>query len=244
MKKRNQNPVVGDTIELNLVAFNSNNLADVHNIEKVEIYRLDPTLCSDTNSDGRYLVDTITDINNDATGVYTIDLVTSAPKYTIGEYIDVWYVTFNEDDVVSKKEERFSIYPNLWYTSTMPAVYDFSFQFQPNRIRKGSIKWLAIKIIPNVPRATDLERFYSNIAISSELKINIKKNCSKCPEDDEDTIVEDEVVTERDKVFGFYKLDTTENGLDLEANSIYDIWFSLAYADTLTISEIMQFAVV
>jgi hypothetical protein len=236
---RLQNPVVGDTIDLKLVTYNSNNLSDVSSIEKVEIYRLDPTLCSDTNKDGRYLVATIEDITTESTGQYSIDLETSAPLYTIGKYIDVWYVTFIEGEVQSQIENKFEIYPDLWYTSTLPAVYGFSFEFQPNRIRKGSVKWLIIKITPNVPRATEIERYYTNLAISSNLTITMELNCSPCGPNDCNLIIDEDTVEVRDKVFGYYLLDTSEDGLDLECG-LYDITLTLRYADSVEISPKMQ----
>lgn len=243
-KERNQNPAVGDNIILRLVTFNSNALQNVASVNKVEIYRLDPTSCSPTNKDGRYLVATIdgSTITLESTGSYSFTLPTSAPLYTIGRYVDVWYISFDEGDVESNIENHFEIYPSLWYTSTMPAVYGFDFQFQPNRIRKGSIKWLIIKIIPNVPRATEIERYYTNLAISSTMTISIELNCGPCgPPKDSDCnlIVDNDLVSIRDKVFGYYKIDTTEDGLDLECG-IYDLWLTLSYADSIEISPRMQ----
>jgi hypothetical protein len=49
-------------------------------------------------------------------------------------------------------------------------------------------------------------------------------------------------VTVRDKVFGFYKLDTTEDGLDLDCG-VYDVWFTLSYAGSVEISPKMQFQI-
>lgn len=239
--ERNQNPVVGSAINLRLVTFNSNSLTNVSSVEKIEIYRLDPTLCSDLNRDGRYLVETIdgTNITLESTGVYLLELQTSSPAYTVGKYLDVWYVTFVEDDAQAQVENKFEIYPDLWYTSTIPAVYGFDFQFQPNRIRSGSIKWIIIKITPNVPRATELERYYTNLAISSNLTISMEKNCGPCPPTDCNLILDNELVSVRDKVFGYYKLDTTDNGLDLDCG-LYDVWFTLNYADTIEVSPKSQ----
>lgn len=239
-KERNQNPTVGDTVTLRLITYNSNLLRNVSSVEKIEIYKLDATLCSDSNPDGRYLVETITDFTNESVGNYHIDLLTPGPQYTIGKYLDVWHVVFEDNDETVQIANRFEIYPDLWYTSTTPAVYGFDFQFQPNRIRKGSVKWLIIKIIPNVPRATEIERYYTNLAISSNLKINIEQTCGPCT--NEEIIVEDECVTVRDKVFGYYKLDTSESGLDLDCG-IYNVWFTLQYAETTDISPKMNFQI-
>jgi hypothetical protein len=246
-KERNQNPVIGDTVTLRIITFNSHNMASLNSVEKVEIYRLDQSLCSASNPDGRELVETINaaDVTLDSTGNYSVSLPITAPTYTISKYLDVWHVTFRDGDVVSQYENKFEIYPDLWYISTIPAVYGFEFQFQPNRIRKGSVKYLTIKIQPNVPRATELERYYTNLAIQSNLKISIEQNCGHCPipeESDLRMIVEDELVTIRDRIFGFYKLDTSEDGLDLDCG-IYNVWFTLAYADSIEISPKMQFQV-
>jgi hypothetical protein len=242
-KERNQNVTVDDEVILRLVTYNSNSYKDAASVDKVEIYRLDPTLCSEMNPDGRYLVDTITDITSTDTGQYSITLPTTSPAYTIGKYIDIWYVVFEDEEQQSQVINKFEIYPDLWYTSTMPAVYGFSFQFQPNRIRKGSKKWLQIKINPEVPRATDIERYYTNIAISSNLSVSIEQNCGQCvPPEETELIVEDDLVYIRDRIFGFYQLDTTENGLDLDCG-IYNIWFTLNYADSIEVSPKMQFQI-
>lgn len=237
--QRNQNPVVGSTINLKLVIYNSNNLTNPSSVSKVDIYRLDPTEVSDTNLDGRVFVETITDITNEETGVYSIDLVTSAPQYTIGKYIDIWTLTYEDNNPESTQTNCFEIYPDLWYTSTLPAVYDFQFQFFPNRIKKGSITWLKVKIIPNVPRATDLERYYTNLAISSDLTMSMRQICNPCGDNCEEDILEDEPVTTRDKIFGFYKLDTTESGLDLD-KGLFVVNFTLNYAGNVNISDDMH----
>lgn len=241
--ERHQNAIPGDTINLRLVTFNSNLQADVSAINGVDIYFLDPTLCDDCNKDGRRLVQSIpaSQVVGESTGQYLLPLVTSAPTYTIGRYLDVWNVVFRENDNVATIENRFEIYSDLWYTSTLPAVYGFDFQFQPNRIRKGSIKWLIIKIIPNVPRATDLERYYTNLAISSNLTISIEQVCNPCPTgcDAANLIVDNDLVTIRDKVFGYYQIDTTDTGPGFECG-LYDITFSLSYAGSIDVSPRSQ----
>ncbi len=244
IKQRNQNPAVGDTVALKLIAFNSNLQVDVSSIDRIEIYKLDQASCSPTNKDGRVLVATIdgTDVTVDGTGCYTYNLVLPGPLYTIGKYLDVWYISPRDGDPLLPIENRFEVYSDLWYFSTIPAVYSFDFQFQPNMIRSGSKKWLTIKITPNIPRATELERYYMNLAISSNLLINIENNCSPCPPTDcssPSLIVEDDVVSVRDKVFGFYFLDTSEDGLDLDCG-IYNVWFKLSYGESLDISPKMQ----
>lgn len=240
MKERSQNPTVGDTIKLRLVTYNSNNLRNVSSVNKVEIYKLDPNECSAENPDGRILVTTVTSTTLESTGVYSISLETSAPTYTIGKYLDVWSVIFEENDEIATIENCFEIYPDLWYTSTMPAVYGFDFQFQPNRIRVGSIKWLIVKITPNVPRATDLEKYYTNLAISADLTISIELVCGPCPPQTEpQLIIDNEPVDVRDKVFGYYQIDTTDDGPGFDCG-IYNVWFTLNYADSIEVSPKMN----
>lgn len=62
-------------------------------------------------------------------------------------------------------------------------------------------------------------------------------NCGPCPPNEQDlrVIIDRALVEERDKVFGFYLLDTK----DLDCG-IYDIWFELNYADTIEISPRQQ----
>lgn len=59
LRERTQNPVIGDTVKLRLYVYNSNHRQDVHKVKKVDIYYLDPELVSETNLDGRRLVETI-----------------------------------------------------------------------------------------------------------------------------------------------------------------------------------------
>jgi len=238
MKDRNQNPVVGDDILLKLFTRNSNNLADVCSIESVEIWKLD---CED-KPDKRYLVETIDKscVTQTDTGSYQIGLGTTAPLYTIGRYQDIWNVIFRDGDEVTKVVQEFKIYPDLWITSPTPVVYSFDFSFTPNRIRQGSIKWLIIQIHPNVPRATDLQRYYENIAISSDIKISIEQNCGACVPAERDLrlIVDNDLVTTRDKVYAYYKVDTTDWDC-----GIYDVWFELDFAGNKEISPRQQFQI-
>lgn len=243
LKERNQNPVVGDDIKLRLVTFNSNNLTNVSSIEKVDIFFLECKEKEDVcKIEKKSLVDTFpgSQVVLESTGNYSLIVSTSAPKYTTGHYLDVWSVVFKPLEPTAEVKNIFTIFPDQWFTLTIPAVYSFDFQFQPNRIRQGSIKWLIIQIMPNVPRATDLERYYINLAIAANLKIFIQLNCGPCPPNECDLrmIVDGELVDIRDKVFGFFKLDTTEWDC-----GIYDVWFELDYADTVEISPKQQIQV-
>jgi hypothetical protein len=243
-KTRNQNPVVGDTINLKLISRNSNNLCDLFNIDHVDIVRIDcsPVCDGEKKEIKEVIVQTIpgTSVERCSEGTYDIDLVTSAPEYIIGNYHDVWYVTYKEGDVQVAHRQDFKINPDLWVLSSTPVVYSFDFRFSPNRIRQGSKKWLIIKIVPNVPRATDLQRYYENIAISADLKISIEQNCGQCMPSEQDLrlIVDEEPVTERDKVFSYFQIDTTEWDCGL-----YNVWFELDFAGNIEISPKQQFQV-
>ena len=239
-KDRNQNPNVGDVVRLRLVTFNANAFRDLNDVEKVEIYRLDPTKCEDCNPDGRVLVQTVTAIESDGTGMYYVDVTLTGPTYVIGQYVDKWTVQFEDGEESATIENGFSVYGSLWYANTTPVVYDFQFGFQPNQIRQGSIKWLKITVTPLVPRGTDLERYYCNLITAGALQINISKQCGPCvpAEADLRVVVEDTDVAIRDGLYGYYKLDTTEMDCGL-----YDVWFKLSFMDTVEISPTMQLSI-
>lgn len=233
-KERYQNPVVDDDIKLRLFTYNSNSKTSVQAVDKVEIYHLDPTEVSDANPYGKRLVETITSITNEDTGQYLIETNLESPKYVIGRYLDVWYVQYSENDIVATVENHWQIFPNLWHTTPIPVVYDFKFTFSPNKIRQGSKKWLIIDITPSVPRATDLNRYYENLAIVNPLKISIDMNCGDCVPTEQDlrSIVEEADIDYREKCKGYYLLDT--NDMDC---GIYDVWLKMEFGDTIHISD-------
>ena len=234
-KDRAQNPVVGDTIILRTFSRNSNNFSDVFAIDSVDIIQEHPEEQTCANPVGTLLVESIPSgsIVRDDLGMYHIELATSGPTYTVGRYHDVWNIRFRSGDDVAQYPQDFRIYPDLWVVSPTPVVYSFDFHFTPNRMRRGSRKWLIIQIVPNVPRATDLQRFYENIAISADLRINIELNCGPCPPAEQDLrlIIDNDPVTVRDKVFAYYQIDTA----DWECG-IYDVWFEMDFAGNLEIS--------
>lgn len=240
--ERYQNPAVGDDIKLRLFTYNSNNLADVFSISKVDIYYLDRDEVSDTNPDGRRLVETYSDtaVTIEDTGTHLLEITAQEALYVIGRYIDVWTVNVSDTMPSETIEQVFEIYPSLWYTTPIPVVYDFKFHFQPNKFRKGSNQFIIIEIIPNVPTAGDLRRYYENLAIVSDLKVSISQNCGDCvpAEADLRLIVDEETVDYREKRFGYYKLDTT----DLSCG-IYDIWFRLDFGGNTYISDRHHFQI-
>ncbi len=247
-KERYQNPIVGDDVQLQLFAFNSNCAADVNKLIQLEIWFLDPTFVTQTNLDGRRLVETIAaaDITNPATGEYLHTLSTSAPLYTIGCYLDIWHIAFEEvDDLenrTAKKEQAFKLLPDKWYTTPFPVVHDFQFRFLPNRIRKGTSKFLQIEIIPNVARATDLARFWENLAVSSDLLVSIEMKCGDCLPQEKDLrlLVDCDSTTFKEKCFAYYRIDSTEDADPDFTCGIYDVWFTFNFGGNTYVSDTQQ----
>ena len=236
-KERYQNPTVGDQINLRLFTYNSNNRRNVEEIQKVEIFVLDSSEISATNPDGLRLIEEISgnDVVQEETGEYLLQIQTSSPDYCIGDYIDRWTVQFEDgDDCVGTIVNNFQIYSNLWFTTSAPPIYDFNFNFRPNRIRKGTKRYLLIQITPNVPRGADLQAYYENLAIVSDIRVSLEIACGDClpAEQDLRLIVDRQLVEYREKMYAYYFLDTTE--MDL---GIYNIWFELAFGENTYISE-------
>ena len=223
--ERFQNPVVNDTVNLRLFSYNSNNRADITAIDSVEIYNLE--------EETPRLIDTLTNVSKVEVGQYLLSIDLVGPKYTIGKYNDVWHVQFGTQAASITNE--FEILPDLWYTTTAPMIYNFDFKFMPNRIRLGSKIFLIIQFRPNVPHASDMERYYTNLAIAAPLKIYIEQSdCMPCAPKEEDlrVVVDGEMVEYREKCAGYYFLDTTE--LD---KGIYEVWFELSLGESVYVSE-------
>ena len=130
-KERYQNPAVGDLLNLRLFSYNSNNFADFDSIEKIDIYYLDRAEITEDNPDGRRLVETFTDsaVTIEAVGNHLLPITLDENEYVIGRYLDIWTVKGRSDQPSQTTEQLFEIYPDLWYTTPMPIVYDFSFHF-------------------------------------------------------------------------------------------------------------------
>ena len=235
-KERYQNPTVGDKVFLRLFVYNQNSFQNVQSIEKVTIYKLDDNASIDDVA-SRTLVQTIDTIQQDSTGKYFIELETTYPEYVVGNYVDVWTINFALEEGPKEIVNRFSLYPDLWYTTPIPVVYDFSFVFRPNRFRKGSKQYIICQITPNVPRGSDLSRYYENLIISSDVKITIQQKCGDCVPEEEDlrTIVSEAPTDYREKNFAYYMLDTT----DFETG-IYDVWFTLYIGENTFVSDRMN----
>ena len=238
-KERYQNPTVGDVLNLRLFSYNSNNLADFNSIEQIDIYHLDRSLVTEENPDGRRLIESFTSsaVTVEDTGTYLLPVTLDEAQYVIGRYLDIWTVKGRVDQPSQSTEQCFEIYPDLWYTTPMPIVYDFSFNFQPNKFRLGSKQYLIIEIKPNVPTAGDLRQYYENLAIVSDLKISIEHHCGDCVPAEKDLrlIVDKAAVDYREKRFGYYKFDTE----DLDCG-IYNIWFQLDFGGNRYISDKQQ----
>ena len=126
-KERYQNPVIGDNIKLRLMAYNSNSKTNFTSIEKIEIYYLDPEEKTEENPNGLRLVKTIAseEVENSEIGIYSVSFIAEKDLFTIGKYIDVWHVIVEDES--TNIQNNFEIYPNLWFTTTTPIIYDFNF---------------------------------------------------------------------------------------------------------------------
>lgn len=234
IKVRYQNPTVGDEIILRMYSYNSNNLRSVDSIEKIEVYFLDPQEVSQENPDGRRLIETIdgADVESASDGIQQITIAANSPSYVIGNYIDIWYVTIGSQE--GAIPNQFTIYPDLWFTSTTPIVYDYAFSFRPNRLKKGSKRYISIEILPNVPDHNELVQYYTNLAITAPIKISIEQMCGPCTPSEADLrlIANEEDVEIREKCLAYYFLDTS----DMEIG-VYEIWFTMELGDCVYISD-------
>ena len=143
------------------------------------------------------------------------------------------FVKENED-APAQVTNIFQIYPDLWYSSPTPIVYDFNFQFRPNKLRKGSKRYIICQVTPNVPRGTDLERYYENLAIVGDLKISMEQRTGNCLPKEQDLriVLENAPMSYREKMYGYYLLDTTEMEI-----GIYDVWYELDLGGNTYISD-------
>ena len=234
-KERFQNPTTGDTLKLRLFTFNSNNSADVQEIQEVKIYFCDPAEVSESNPQGLRLVETISgsSVVREDTGQYLLTVTLTDPKYSIGQYTDVWTILIEDDDNAATVNNKFEIFPDLWFTNDIPIVYDFNFDMRPNRLRAGSKQYLIIGIRPNVPKATDLERYYANLAIVSPIQISIEQVCGDCMPAEQDLrlLIDCATVELREKTQGYYFLDT--KALEMSCG-IYNVWFQMQFGPIFT----------
>jgi len=246
MKERFQNPNCGDLLKLRLFSFNSNEKKNVFSIEKVEIIYLDNNEISESNPNGEVIFKTIDQslIENPSEGEYFIELLLDKNEddepFLIGKYIDRWHIQFEENETCTKNQINnfFEIYPSIWFTSSGPNVHDFDFKFKPNKITKGSKRYIVIEVKPITPAIDSIQKYYKNIAITGNLSINIEKTCLNCPGEEEEIIIENEIIEFREQNLGYYLFDTEE--LEL---GIYNIWFKLEHGGLVYVSEKNQLSI-
>lgn len=242
-KERSQNPVKGDDLSLRLFTYNSNQRQNVSNVEKVDIFFADPACASSDNTLGLRLIESIegSDVSmvDDGFGGQYAVTVNLDDKYVIGRYLDVWHIEFSSGQEPGVVENTFQIIPDLWYTGTEPIVYGFSFQFRPNRLRRGERRWIVVEVRPNVPSASDLERYYVNLAVAAPLKISIEQMCGDCVPEEKDLrlVVDSAVVELRKGCEGHYFLDTEALEMDC---GIYNVWFEMEFGESKYISDNQQ----
>ena len=236
--ERFQNPTVDSDIILRLFAYNSNAPKDFDTIQKIEIYSIDPTQC-DSDDTPKTLVETIEGVNvtKDNTGEYSYSLNLEKDRYVVGTYLDIWYVSAESGGATSTIVQHFKVLPSLWFTTPGPLAYDFSFDFRPNKIRKGSKRYLIVNVTPNVPRATDIEQYYAALIVTAPIKIYIEMQCVACMPEEEDLrmVVDGAPVLFRERNDAFYQIDTT----DLD-EGIYNVYFEMALGDSVYLSDIQQ----
>lgn len=245
-KERNQNPVAGDTLNLRLFTYNANQRQSVQGVDSVAIYVLDSTCVAEDNPEGMRLVlevdgAEVDEVSDQFGGHYKVSFELESEAFTVGRYLDVWNIRFSENQA-GTVTNQFVVLRELWYASEMPIVYDFSYGFRPNRVRKGEKRWLTVEIIPNVPKASDLERYYSNLALASPMKISVEKVCGECVPKEKDlrVVVDGASVDFRRDSEGYYFLDTEELGMDC---GIYNVWFELEFGESKYLSDNLQLQV-
>lgn len=236
-RERYQVPVIGDNLTLRLLVYNQNQFASVYAIDRVEIWKLDD--CNPKDVSARRLIKTIngSDVTQDDIGKYHVSVDLEDRLFLIGKYVDVWYLSFeqfeSDEDHIAPVENEFEIYRDLWFTSPVPIIYDFTFSFRPNKLMQGSKQYLIVNVKPNVPTASTLEAYYENLASISPIYISIAKRCGECIPAEEDLrlVVDRELVEVREYLYGYYLLDTS----DLDPG-IYDVWFELQVTENVYIS--------
>lgn len=243
MKERHQNPTCGDTVSLRLFTYNNNDKQNIQLISKIEIYISEDNLISINNPEGLRLVKIIenSEIVNNAVGEYYTQVLLEYPIYTIGKYKDIWHVTFDNSNCNSSKiENNFEILSDIWFTDTDNPIYDFNFSLRPNKIKKGTKRYLIINVIPNIKQGHSILPYYENLALSSDLKVSIEIECGKCMPQEQDLrlIVDQELVKYKEKNSAYYFIDTEDY-----KEGIYNIWFELSFQNNVFISDKLTFEI-
>ena len=236
-KERYQNPACSDTVNLRLFTYNSNNRTNVASINEVRIFIVDETVKSAANPEGLRLVETIpaNQVQTATTGEYYVTIYLNPEIYEVGQYYDYWSVTFVSGDCSNEDiRNAFKVAPSLWFTTPTPVHYDFNFQFRPNRVRKGSKRYILIKVTPNVPQGVDLVSYYENIAIVSDIRVSMEIACGECvpAETDLRLLVDRHLVEYREDSYAYWFLDT-----NLFDEGIYNVWFETTLGESTFVSE-------
>ena len=102
------------------------------------------------------------------------------------------------------------------------------------RSRKGSKRYILIKVSPNVPQGADLVSYYENLAIVSSIRVSMEISCGECvpAESDLRLVVDRQLVEYREDSYAYWFVDTTQ--LD---EGIYNIWFETTAGENTYISD-------
>jgi len=234
--ERYQSAVLGDTINLDFYAYNNNALVDINEIQRVEIYFLDPNSITEDNTDGRTIKAIVlpANITTVGTGHYRVVLELSDSLFEVGNFIDVWRIKYNSYDDFFPTENQFKVSSDLRETHDRPFIYDCDFSFSPKKITKGSKQYLKIGFRPTVH--TDIgtgviqqelfDRFYYNLKRTGGLYIRIElmEGCgynSEFPLANVKTDPEWTAVDIRGDNEAYYLLDVTENQSDYDLGVYY-----------------------
>jgi len=229
IRERYQSAVLGDSINLDLYAYNNNSLVDLYEIQKVEIYFLDPSQVTNTNPDGRRLKEIVYPPNRIAywgTGHYRLQLTINDALYEVGNHVDIWYIKSNaSESTFSQVTNNFEVHRELTQTEDRPFLYDVSFSFSPKKVVKNSKRYLKIGFYPSVHSdigvkslAEDqLDQFYYNLKTGGNLYIRIEmmEGCGyNATYPDANVITDPEwtPVDIRGDNEGYFMIDTTDDG--------------------------------
>ena len=227
----------GDTLRLGFCSFNNGLTNPAGGVTQVAIYQIDAVERTDSNPLGKSLVTTITEgIINDSDGRYHVDIQLNYPQYVVSRYEDIWTSVFDIGGEPCQSDFEFKISPPIWFTDTMPLVHDFNFNFMPNRVVKGSRKWLELKVEPNLPHGSDKRRYYENVVLGGELYVSLYAKCGDCLPKEEGLrlLVDRELVVEREGCRSWWLLDTTDDQVPC---GIYDLRMELDLGENIYISE-------
>jgi hypothetical protein len=224
-----------------MLVYNNHQFSDVSYVEKVEIWKLDDH--EPQNVSKRSLVQIVEGsfVSHDGDGRYSVEVFLEEPLYVIGKYVDIWHMAFASKDEekfqIAQIDAAFEIARDLWFTTPSPIIYDFTFAFKPNRFMQGCKQHIIVNITPNVPTATDMQAYYANMATVSPLRISIAQRCGDCVPVEKDLrlVVDNELITYRERCLAYYFLDTTE----MECG-IYDVWFQLELGGNVYVSPKSQ----